>query len=569
MTAQSAITGSTAGARHHARTAPPVTARNIAQPLFFVVLLVLFVWAWRLIHMSILGFFDDLGNVWNLFKRMYPPDFSDLGRLVRLMIETLWIALLGTTLSVILSYPLAIGAAANTTPHRYVRFVCRSVITLSRAVPDLILAAIFVAAFGTGPFPGILALGLHSIGMIGRLFADAIEQAAEAPREAVSSVGSTRRQTIRAAIIPQALPSMIATALFRLEINIRGSSVLGLVGAGGIGVVISQSLELIQYKPALAAVVVIFVVVMAVELLSTAVRLSLLGENANMGRTRPRSWLSRAIQDRNSSLIKRSAEMRAVSPPWTSERVFRTSVGFFLGLLTIIAVFNVDTDWWSMFGQFPRLWDIIRSLFPPSFGGQGGAIVAGLKESFAISVLATLMGITVSLPLSLFVARNINARRIVATLMRVLVVALRGIPELVVAVIFVAAMGLGPIPGTLALSVTVAFFSTKLFADTLEEVNPAPREAVVSVGATRSQEFFAAVVPQFVPPFISHLFYLFDVYLRSSTVLGIVGGGGIGFLLLESIRGIRFDITMMIVLLIFLMVLVIEWIGLWVRGLFR
>ena len=100
-------------------------------------------------------------------------------------------------------------------------------------------------------------------------------------------------------------------------------------------------------------------------------------------------------------------------------------------------------------------------------------------------------------------------------------------------------------------------------------MNPAPREAVVSVGATRSQEFFAAVVPQFVPPFISHLFYLFDVYLRSSTVLGIVGGGGIGFLLLESIRGIRFDITMMIVLLIFLMVLVIEWIGLWVRGLFR
>jgi len=148
---------------------------------------------------------------------------------------------------VILSYPLAIGAAANTTKHPTIRFICRSVITLSRAVPELILAAIFVVAYGPGPFCGILALAVHSIGMIGRLFSDAIEEASEVSGEAVTSVGATRRQRIRSAVIPQALPSFIATALFRLEINIRGSAVLGLVGAGGIGQLISESLETIQY----------------------------------------------------------------------------------------------------------------------------------------------------------------------------------------------------------------------------------------------------------------------------------------------------------------------------------
>lgn len=550
--------------------APRTDTRVVLKWLFCLGFVGSFVWSWTHLDMSILGFFSDLGNVGNLLKRMYPPDFADVGRIVRSMLETIWMALLGTVGAVVLSYPLAIGAAANTTPHRAVRAVCRSVISLSRAVPELILAAIFVAAFAPGPFPGVLALALHSIGMIGRLFADAIETAVEPPREAVVSVGSSRRQVIRSAIIPQALPSMIATALFRFEINLRGSAVLGLVGAGGIGLLISESLETIQYKPALAAVAVLFVVILAIEIASTAVRRSLIGEVANIAlQSQHRSLLSRLTTKRDSGRIRHAEATRAISPPWTSDRLFRVGAAAMGLFLVAIALFSVDIDWLDAAGNISEIGIVLGQMFPPSFAGERSMVISGLLESVAISIVSTTLGVVVALPLGVLMARNVNLRRWLASVSRVVVLALRGLPELIIAVIFVAAMGLGPVPGTLALSVTVAVFAAKLFADTMEEVNPAPREAVISVGASRRQEFVSSVIPQFVSPFIAHLFYLLDVFFRSSTVLGIVGGGGIGYLLIQSIRVFQYQLTSMIILGVFAIVLVLEWLGVTVKRLYR
>lgn len=551
--------------------APRIGPRLLLKVAFGATLVAAFFVSWNRLNMSIFGFFDDLGNVANLFRRMYPPDFSDFGRIVRAMLETIWMALLGTVGSVLLSYPLALGAALNTSPHPLVRSVCRTIITLARAVPELILAAIFVAAFGPGPFPGILGLALHSIGMIGKLFADAFEETNVAPRDAVASVGSTHRQTVRAALLPQALPSMIATSLFRFEINLRGSAVLGIVGAGGIGTIISESLENIQYKPALASVAVLFAVILAVELLSSAIRQSLIGNSANVRLTsqRPQGLFTRFVRRHDLKVQTIATTDKSVNPPWTSERLFRTSVGGLFVVLVVVSVFSVDINWLSTIGNLDRLKIVLRQMFPPSFGGESKLLMAGLLESLEISIVATLLGVIVALPIGAAMARNVNLRRWSATAIRVFVLLLRGIPELIIAVIFVSAMGLGPVPGTLALTVTVIVFAAKLFADSIEEVDAAPREALISVGATRRQEFVAAVVPQFLSPFIANLFYLFDVYFRSSTVLGIVGGGGIGYLLIQSIRVFQFKVTTTIVIGVFLVVLAIEWLGIAVKRLYR
>ena len=551
------------------RTAPALTPQYFLKLAAILAGLVAVWWAWNRLNMSVLSFFEDLQNVVNLFKRMYPPDFADTDRIISLTLETLWIALLGTFGAVILSYPLAIGAAANTTTHPIIRFVCRSIITLSRAVPELILAAIFVVAYGPGPAGGVVALALHSIGMIGRLFSDAIEEASEASSEAVTSVGATRRQRIRSAVIPQALPSFIATALFRLEINIRGSAVLGLVGAGGIGTLISESLETIQYKPALAAVIVVFFVILVVELVSTSIRQSLIGEAATQQQNKQRGWLSSFINRRDASLNKTAYETRAISAPWTTERLFRASASVFFVVLLFFAITTVNIDWVNAFQSTPKIGTILGQMFPPSAGGEYSLMIKGLIESLAIAIVSTFLGVAVALPLGILMARNINVRRSLSFGTRIGVLGLRGIPELIIAVIFVSAMGLGPVPGTLALSVTVAVFASKLFADSLEEINPAPREAVSAVGASRVQEFFSAVVPQFISPFVSNFFYLLDVFFRSSTVLGIVGGGGIGFLLISSIRVYQFKLTMAIVLSVYLIVLVIEWLGIGMRRLFK
>jgi phosphonate transport system permease protein len=225
--------------------------------------------------------------------------------------------------------------------------------------------------------------------------------------------------------------------------------------------------------------------------------------------------------------------------------------------------------WVNAFQSTPEIGSILGRMLPPSAGDESSLMIKGLIESLAIAIVSTFLGVAVALPLGILMARNINVRRSLSFGTRIGVLGLRGIPELIIAVIFVSAMGLGPVPGTLALSVTVAVFASKLFADSLEEINPAPREAVSAVGASRVQEFFSAVVPQFISPFVSNFFYLLDVFFRSSTVLGIVGGGGIGFLLISSIRVYQFKLTMAIVLSVYLIVLVIEWLGIGMRRLFK
>ena len=551
------------------RLSPPITATQIQLFTFTVACLVAFVWSWIFLGMSFSGITSSFGDVGRLVKRMTPPDFANLSNIVDATVETIWMAVMGTAGAIVLSFPLALGAARNTSPHPTIRYVCRTVISLTRAVPDLVLGAVFVSALSIGPLPGVLALAIHSIGMVGKLFADAIEQAAEAPREATISVGATRRQTTRASIIPQAMPSMIATALFRLEINIRASSVLGLVGAGGIGVLIQTSLRSLDYRSALGAVAVIFVVVTVVELLSVRIRSAILGEAAALAQSARHGWFSQKIIARDTRVNKKSFETRALSPPWTWDRMFSTATisGFVLAL--VVAVLTIDIDWARSIPLMPQIVTVFGDLFPPDFSTVRSEMVTGIVESVVIAVIATGLGLLIAVPLSLLAARNIMTKRILSTVTRLVMLAFRGIPELIIAVIFVSAMGLGPVPGTLALTVVTASFSAKLFAEALEEVDAAPREAVVAVGAGKIQEFFASVVPQFMPAFTGHFLYILDVNLRSSTVLGIVGGGGIGFLLLNSMRVLEFQTTGAIVISIFAIVLAIELVGNWVRQLLR
>ena len=551
------------------RLAPPVTATQVQLFVFTVACLVAFVWSWIFLGMSFSGITSSFGDVGRLLKRMAPPDFSNLSNIVDATIETVWMAVMGTAGAIVLSFPLALGAARNTSPHPTIRYVCRTVISLTRAVPELVLGAVFVSALSIGPLPGVLALAIHSIGMVGKLFADAIEQAAEAPREATISVGATRRQTTRASILPQALPSMIATALFRLEINIRASTVLGLVGAGGIGFLIQTSLRSLDYESALGAVSVIFVVVTVVELLSVRIRSSILGEAAAMAQSSRHGWFSQRIIARDTRINKKSFETRALSPPWTWDRMFSTATISAFLLALAVAVLTIDIDWARTVPLMPQIITVFGDLFPPDFTTVRSEMVTGIVESVVIAVIATGLGLLIAVPLSLLAARNIMTKRILSTVTRLVMLAFRGIPELIIAVIFVSAMGLGPVPGTLALTVVTASFSAKLFAEALEEVDAAPREAVLAVGAGKIQEFFASVVPQFMPAFTGHFLYILDVNLRSSTVLGIVGGGGIGFLLLNSMRVLEFQTTGAIVMAIFGIVLAIELIGNWVRQLLR
>jgi phosphonate transport system permease protein len=208
----------------------------------------------------------------DIIWRAMPPDFSKLPSAARPTLQTVDIALFGTLVGIIIAIPLALLAAANMTPSRYAYYAARAVIGFTRAVPDLVWALLFVTAVGLGPFPGGLALGVHSVGMLGRLFAETIEQMDMAPIHALELTGARRIQVFSHGIIPTLLPSLLGISLYRLDENIRSSLVLGFVGAGGIGFQLLTAMNLFQYQEVSLLLIIIFVIVLGAERISAALR---------------------------------------------------------------------------------------------------------------------------------------------------------------------------------------------------------------------------------------------------------------------------------------------------------
>ncbi len=219
---------------------------------------------------------QGIPDFFGMFGEMLPPDFSRAPDWIEPLIDTIAMSIAGTALAIALSLPIAFFAAKNTTPHPIVFWIARMTLNITRAIPELILGIILVAAVGFGTLPGVLALGLHSIGMIGKFFAEAIEHTDEAPIEAARAVGADPLQIIWHSILPQVFPQMADVGFYRWEYNFRASMVLGAVGAGGIGFEIIGALRLLKYEEVSALLIVVLVMVTLVDALSNFLRQKLI-----------------------------------------------------------------------------------------------------------------------------------------------------------------------------------------------------------------------------------------------------------------------------------------------------
>lgn len=211
-------------------------------------------------------------NLARFLGQAMPPDFGNWYGIADAMWETLNIAIVGVTFGCLFSIPLAILAASNTSPNRTVRTVARLVIAVSRTIPDLIWALIFVVAVGLGPLAGILAIIMDTIGFAARFYSERFEEVQKGPSEALTSTGAGRLSVIMGAILPESFASMTATSLFSVEKAIRSAVTLGLVGAGGIGVELSTAMRLFRYDDAAAIILVVLVAVIGFEQLSSSIR---------------------------------------------------------------------------------------------------------------------------------------------------------------------------------------------------------------------------------------------------------------------------------------------------------
>jgi phosphonate transport system permease protein len=236
--------------------------RRLKQAVWLVLAVAVLWFTAHQIKFSPIAVANGVPFMWDFLTRLFPPDLSYLSNLSTATVETIQIAIWGTLLAIILSIPLSLLGARNTSPHILVFHATRIFLNALRAINELVFALIFVSAVGLGPFAGVLAIALHATGMLAKFVAEEIESVDKGQIEAQLATGASRMQVILFGVIPQVIPSFIGYSIYRLDVSIRSATVLGLVGAGGLGFSLIQTMKLFKYHQTATCILVIFILVL-------------------------------------------------------------------------------------------------------------------------------------------------------------------------------------------------------------------------------------------------------------------------------------------------------------------
>lgn len=228
-------------------------------------------WSWHGAEMRPLDLLRDAGNVGTYASDFFPPDFRDWRIYAREMVVTVHIAIWGTLLAVVAAVPMGLLSAANIAPG-WVHQPVRRLMDACRAINEMVFAMLFIVAVGLGPFAGVLALAVHTTGTLAKLFSEAVEAIDPRPVEGIRATGAHKLVELLYGVLPQVMPLWLSFMLYRFESNVRSASVVGMVGAGGIGVVLFEVIRGFQYAQTCAVLIILVVTVTAIDLLSAWLR---------------------------------------------------------------------------------------------------------------------------------------------------------------------------------------------------------------------------------------------------------------------------------------------------------
>ena len=498
-----------------------------------------------------------------LFPLDRSPEFLAVAAAATL--RTVAIAVAGTALSLIIALPLAVLGTATLfrrgplveserrTPSRIALSAAsagaRGALSVLRAVPDLVWALFFVVAVGLGPAAGVLALMVSYGGMLGRVLADLFETVDPRPLEALRATGATRLQIFAFGIWPQALPAAVAYVLYSFECCVRAAVVLGLVGAGGIGYEIALSMRMFEYGQVATLVIALLALVWLTDAASTALRRLL---RANL----PPGLLGH----------RRLGRMLPRPPRGALTAVVAAAV-----VASAAAVGLFDADLFDA-GMLRRMARFAAGFFPPELAPAAlRGLLGPVAQTLGISVIGTLIGVVIGAVLGVpaaALAEDDRARRVprlirqtVRRACRLALSLLRAIPEVLWVLAFLIAVGLGPFAGTLALGVHTGGVLGKLYADTLEEVSPLPLRGLRATGATPLQILLWGAWPEARRMLVAYTVLRWEMNLRTSTVVGIANGGGIGMALYNDVQLGFYPAAATMIAVIAVLVIATGWLG--------
>ncbi|MEL6222810.1 MAG: phosphonate ABC transporter, permease protein PhnE [Cyanobacteria bacterium J06626_14] len=245
-----------------------VTPRRI---LWLLIAIAVLVYSGIRSDLSFVELFEGTGNMVTIIGRFFPPDFSDWRFYTSDILETVAMGVWGTLMAAIVAVPLGILSSENLCPY-WVVFIIRRFGDAMRAINELVFAVIFIVAVGLGPFAGVLALFIHTTGTLGKLFSEAVESIDPGPVEGIRATGASKLQEIIFGVIPQVIPLWSSFVLYRFEANVRSASVLGFVGAGGIGVTLIQNFRAFKYQEVGAMLILLIVTVSIIDTISAKIR---------------------------------------------------------------------------------------------------------------------------------------------------------------------------------------------------------------------------------------------------------------------------------------------------------
>jgi phosphonate transport system permease protein len=254
----------------------PSPPSKLKHYLTAAIILILLVLSYQRTGSSIMDLFNNRDQMASLIVDMFPPDWAYFKDIIEPMLETIRMAVIGTTFGAIISIPVILLCANNVNRIPWISYPARFVLNLIRTIPELLLAAIFVAIFGLGMIPGIFALTIFSVGIIAKLTYESVEGIDKGPLEAMTAVGANKFQWIAFSIIPQAAAYFVSYVLYTFEVNIRAAAILGLVGAGGIGLYYDSNLGFFNYPRVNTLIIATLVVVLIIDFVSNKLREKLL-----------------------------------------------------------------------------------------------------------------------------------------------------------------------------------------------------------------------------------------------------------------------------------------------------
>lgn len=509
--------------------------------------------AWRLVDgdLGALLSGEARGALADFARGFFPPAHRPefLAFLLRPLAETVAIAFLGLSLAAAAALPLSFLAvspealatrgAAPGPWRRAAHLGTRAALNLMRSVPELVWALVFVRALGLGPAAGILAIGVGYAGVLGKVFAEIFESAPRAPARALAAAGAPPLRAFAFAVVPPSSPLLLSYTLYRFDCALRASAVLGLVGAGGMGTQLELSIKMLAYDEVATMVIALFALVAGVDHLSRLARRRVRESRGVFPvglaalRARAAALLALAAAAGASALLLDLPFRELLSPA-----TLRAAGGF------AVATWPPDLD--------------------PAFLRE---IAPAVAETLAVSLLGTALAAAIGLALAWPAAQRLRApdggrapraARAAAWTARGLLNLGRTLPELLWALLLIFAVGLGPFAGALALGVHTAGVLGRLYAEALEEVPPAPGEALRVAGASGAAVSAFAVLPQAFPQLVAYTLYRWEVNIRASAVLGVVGAGGLGKLLHVSLNLFHHHRTLTLVAVLVVLVTAVD-----------